>query len=280
MKIVGTLDTKDDGDLLPDVLDSLEGFDAIFAYNDGSQDNTEDVLAHSSKVTDYVNRDDFDPSIVASVPQHRRRHLLQWVKAEFKGEDVWVIRLEGDRFFRNQTPKQMVARAEAKGYAGLAAAMVDFRLCPQEDWREWDSWPDWRYDIRDIQNYARVDDVHPLVAFKLIDNVHYENHKIRPWPRIEGPTDYCGTDFIHKDMCLMEHHGRRGPRYWSWAYGTSGSRAASKRWPKHWDFSTPATAFATIDDGPFRPPNLWPEYKLEEAIAYWNSKNPFDEMGG
>lgn len=275
MKIVGTLDTKDDGDLLPEVLNSLEGFDYIFAYNDGSQDSTENILKSSSKITDYVNRKDFSAEELASVPQHRRHYLLNWMHKIFDGtkEDVWVIRLEGDRFFLNQTPKQMIKRAELYGYQGLSAGMVDYRLPPKLNWDNYDSWPRWLSSIRNIQTYCRIDDVHPLVAFKLTPDVHYDKNKIRPWPRITGPTDYLDNDVIGPNTCLMAHHGRRGPKYWSWAYGTSGSRKRSSRWPAHWDFSTPEKAYATVDDGPFLPPMLWPASELDQAVKYWNSKH-------
>lgn len=257
MKIVGTLDVKDDGDLLKAVLDDCQGLDAILAYNDDSSDTTEAILDRHPKITSYVNRRDYLPSEVASVPQHRRVALLNWAKKEFhtfRTEEIWVVRLEGDRFLMNTSYREFVEQGARSGLMGLAGAMVECRIGPNEDWKKLDSYPYWHKPIQVLQDWGCIDDVHPLVAFRLTDDVHYT--KPRPWPTIKGLTDYTTNDKVWPHHPLFAHHGRRSPTYWSKAFGPNGTRTRSKKWPKEWDFSTPETAYKTVHGGSFRPKDL------------------------
>ena len=259
MKVIGTLDTKDDGDILQDVLDHIEGVDTIFAYNDGSIDNTEDILKNHPLVSKYVNRSDFPEEIHISIPQHRRHHLLQMVMNEYSTyntEEIWIVRLEGDRFLMNSDYKDICAAGLFYELSGVCGVMVDCRLDPSKNWKNFDTWPNWHKSITKIQTWGRIDDVHPVVAFKVEDGVKYSLNKPRPWPVIWGPTDYHSNDLVTTNMPFFAHHGRRGPRYWSWAYGTSGSRKPSEKWPKSWDFSSPETAYQTVHGVPFRPDGL------------------------
>lgn len=282
MKIIGTLDVKDDGDILCDVLDHLPPFDAIFAYNDGSTDNTEDILRGHRCITKYVNREDFPQEIHDQIPQHRRHHLLKMVMDEFKTyntESIWVVRLEGDRYFMNTGPWEMCHKAEFHELSGVAGVMVDCRIGPHDDWSKLDSYPIWHKPLPILQNWGRIDDVHPVVAFKVEDGVQYSIKKPRPWPVVWGPTDYHANDIVTDKMAFFAHHGRRGPRYWSRAYREGGFRTRSVKWPSSWDFASPQRADATVHGLPFRPDNLLnPMTRLRSVASeyeYGLGHNPY-----
>jgi len=247
---------KDDGDLLQFVLDHALVYNAIFAYNDGSRDNTEDILKNHPKISKYVNREDFSIEERQKYPQHRRHHLLQMVMDEYSTyntEDIWIVRMEGDRIPMNHDPQDICNRAAFNGHVAAAGVMVDCRIGPNEEWPKLDSYPNWHKPISIIQNWARVDDVHPIVAFKVEDGIRYSVTKPRPWPVVLGSSSYIEGDLVHKDMPFFAHHGRRGPRYWNHAFGPGGTRRPSRKWPAEWNFNTPDKANETVTGIPFKP---------------------------
>ena len=280
MKIIGTLDVKDEGDLLKDVLDHSVGYDAVFAYNDGSTDNTEDILKTHPRISKYVNRSDFPDSVHQEFPQHRRHHLLQMVKDEFhtyNTEEIWVVRMEGDRYLMSTTVHEICHKGDFYELAGVSGVMVDCRIGPNEDWIKLDTYPNWHKPITIIQDWGRIDDVHPVVAFRLEDGVQYSTKKPRPWPVIWGPTNYNQNDFVTKDMAFFAHHGKRGPRYWHKAFGPNGTRFPSKKWIKEWDFSSPEKAIETVSGIPFRPENL---HRLRSVTSESDLAKGFSPYGG
>lgn len=254
MKIVGTMDTRNDGDLLGQVLadPALKTLDEIYVYNDGSTDNTREILLASDIVTRIFHRDMFSLVELNSVLQHRRHFLLEEVKRSFPNEEVWIVRLEGDRFFLNQNPREIVELAIENGHDYRCGVMIDFRRSMEEGWHGVDTWPNWHAPIQEIQTYARIDDIHKAIAFKVTPELKYE--KKRPWPNGLLKGDFISDVSTNKSMAFLAHHGRRGPKYWNYAY-TSGSRPPSKKSPESWDYSSPERAERTIGF-PFQTPNL------------------------
>jgi hypothetical protein len=267
MKIIGTLDSRNDGDLLQQVLDQPEmrTLDAIYAYDDGSTDNTRDILFKHPSITKYASRFDFSYEELSSVPQHRRHWLLQTVRDTYPNETVWVVRLEGDRFFLNQPPVQTVQAAISAGQDYRCGVMIDFRRSMAEGWGAADTWPSWDKPIQQIQTYARIDDIHRAVVFKVTDELKYDRQ--RPWPSGLQKGDYIDDKTINKQMAFFAHHGRRGPKAWCFSY-TSGSRKRSSKFPASWDFTSPERAETTVGF-PFQTKNLvkWESfYKSYDAL--------------
>jgi hypothetical protein len=272
MKIIGTLDTKDDADILPEVLDQAKGmFDAVYAYDDGSIDNTNEILKNHPVVSKLWHRDDFSEKEHRRYLQHRRGWPLEQVKKDFpyETEDTWVVRLEGDRFFLNQDPKEIVERAIKAEMDSRCGVMLDFRRCRAEGWDGADTWPNWHDSIRNIQRWFSVDDVHAAVAFKVTDYIDYKGlGRPRPWPRGFKPNDLDRQN-LTKDMAFFEHHGRRGPKYYHWTI-ESGSRPLSKKQQKNnpgYDYSTPETIAKTMGQR-YAPYKVWPFTDFNQAIDH------------
>ncbi len=272
MKIIGTLDTKDDGDILSEVLDQAKDmFDAVYAYDDGSIDNTNEILKSHPVVSKLWHREDFGELERKRYLQHRRGWLLEQVKKDFPyvTEDTWVVRLEGDRFFLNQEPAEIVDRALHAELDSRCGVMLDFRRHRAEGWGDADTWPNWHISIRELQRWFDVDDIHSVVAFKVIDYIDYKGMaRPRPWPRGTRPNDFLYKTF-NKDMAFFEHHGRRSPKYYHWTL-ESGSRPLSQKQLKNnpdFDYSTPESIAESMGDR-FTPYKVWPYINFDQAIDH------------
>jgi len=281
MKIIGTLDTKGDGDMISEVLDQSSGlFDAIYVYEDDSPDNTYAILKNHKAVSRLWKASEFSAEEKGRYQQHRRGWPLEQVKKDFPytKEEIWVVRLEGDRFFLNQSPKEIVERALKLGMDSRCGVMLDFRRHRLEGWpEEVDSFPNWKGSIRDIQRWFYIDDIHNCVAFKVCDYIDYKfTNRPRPWPGGCKFSD-CNREVISTDMVFFEHHGRRSPKYFHWSL-TAGNRALSSKVSKRdplWDLSTPSAIFNTMLPR-FQPYRVFPYTSWESvkpSITLFNNKD-------
>lgn len=231
MKIVGMLDTRNDGDFLPEVLNQLRGYglDALYVYDDGSWDNTAEILKDPI-VSKVWNRNQFDQRELDRYVQHRRGFLLEKIKEDFpyQTEDIWVIRIEGDRLFLTQSPSEIVERAQRLGQDSRCGVMLDFRRHRSEGWEEVDTFPNWHMSLTRLMTWFRLDDVHSVVAFKVSDNVTYPvAGKPRPWPKGLQNSDY--SEDVTCDMAYFSHYGKRSPKYHAWSIVSGNRPQSSKR---------------------------------------------------
>lgn len=274
MKIIGTLDTKDDADLLPEVLDQAKGmFDAVYAYDDGSIDNTYEILKNHPVVSKLWHRDEFSEEEHKRYIQHRRGWPLEQVKKDFpyETEDIWVVRVEGDRFFMNQDPKEIVDRAIRANMDSRSGVMMDFRRHRADGWDEMsDTFPNWHCSLRKLQRWFIIEDIHDVIAFKVEDHIDYGiNRYPRPWPRGTRKND-LNKHAITKDMAFFEHHGKRSPNYYYWAT-QSGSRIIGKKAQRQhpdYDYTSPLTIYQTMPKQ-FRPYKLFPYTTFDQSVGHW-----------
>lgn len=229
VKTVGLMCVKDEADLLPQVYPHVRGLvDHVYAYDDGSQDGTWDLIKHS----DYAIRR-VDDKARPEMDRPQYHHLLERIKKDFKNQETWVFITMGDRFFLNKKPAQIVA--EAGNFQSVGGIQLDFLRHRLDPWTEQnDTWPDMS-NIRHTCRWMKYDE-RCVVAFKLRQDLTYVDSKY-PWPRglastpsqyasPEGPT---GRDIITKDMPFWEHQGRRSPKSVMWRFN-SGSRKMSKKY--------------------------------------------------
>jgi len=204
---------KDEADILPQVYPHIESLvDHIYAYDDGSLDNTWNYIKNS----DYAIRIEDDKN---RLDHHRGNyhHLLERIKTDFRNEKVWCFLTMGDRFFLNKEPRQIVD--EAIGYEAVEGVQLDFLRHKDDPWTEEnDPFPDYS-NIRKICKWARVDE-RCIVAFKLNPLLSYKDSQY-PWPRGIGRTQYGRKhNYINytEDMPYLEHQGRRSPKGFMWRY--------------------------------------------------------------
>lgn len=303
MKIIGTLDSRDDGDLLPYVLKQATGmFDAIYAYDDGSVDNTFKVLSEHPAISKVFKKDQFSPEERGEFLQHRRGFLLDQIKKDFpfEKEEIWIVRLEGDRFFLNQSPKEIVERAKKRGDDHSCMVQLEFNRHRLEGWDQ-DDFPNWKSDIREIQRWFKFEEVQPCVAFRVMDYVDYRHlNNPRPWPGgLKKGNWGRGKDQtmkVSKEMCILEHHGRRSPKYMHWAFQTK-SRGLSRKFDPLIDCSSPEKVLETWPsryaqyklypfvnlsslDKCIEIRNEWPEASKQMLRYYfWGAESLYKEMG-
>ncbi len=243
MKVVGIMCVKDEADLLPEVLEHLDGeLDALYAYDDGSIDRTLSILLESSTVTyAFAKVADRERLPIARPHYH---HLLQQIKRDYADcdEPVWIVITMGDRFFLNKMPRQIAEEAEAGGYTTVNGVQLDFLRHRADPWTEEnDTFPNYPKSLRNICKWIKHDE-DCVVAYKLSPERSYLEAKY-PWPR-GGHTkvQYAPGDMDNKlsiEIPFLEHQGRRSPNAFKWRI-ESGSRKLSAK------INLPGTSFEEI----------------------------------
>jgi hypothetical protein len=239
---------KDEADLLPQVYPHIRrNVDYIYAYDDGSQDDTWEYI----KESDYAIRK-VDDKNRPKIYRPNYHHLLEKIKEDFKGEDIWAIIAMGDRFFLNMPPRAIVRNA--REYEAVNGVQLDFLRHRFDPWTESnDPWPDMS-QIRQLCSWCRVDE-QCIVAFKVTPETSYEKSKY-PWPRGIKSVQYNYKAMNNKlcvEMPFLEHQGRRSPKAAIWRM-KSGSRPTSKKYAH--------LKFDSFDDVMETQKKFYEQYKL------------------
>jgi len=238
--VVGIMCVRDEADLLPMVLPHVRGLvDYLYVYEDGSQDGTWDLVKNEYYA---IRKQDDKHRLVSSRGNYH--HLLEKIREDFKGEDVWIVITMGDRFYLNKTPREIVANAVAKGFETVEGVQLDFLRHRMDPWTEEnDTYPDYS-NIRETARWFKHDE-RCVVAYKLTPALSYKTAKY-PWPRGLNNVQHLFRDMggeISTDMPYLEHQGRRSPKACMIRY-TNGSRGASKKYD--YDFSSYARVVETV----------------------------------
>lgn len=271
-KVIGLMCVRDEADLLVEVYPHIKGLvDEIYAYDDGSQDGTWDII----KDSDYAMRKVDDNNRQG---EHRPNynHLLEKIKEnhDLDKEDVWVVLTMGDRFFLNKTPRQIVEEAKAEGFPCVEGIQLDFLRHRLDPWTpENDTWPDYGESLRKICRWVRVDEF-CIVAYKVTNECSYLNSKY-PWAKPIGMPQYRREDMEDKislDMPFLEHQGRRSPHA-AMKRLESGARWLGQKY-KNYDYSTFATT-VRCNRRMYEAYRLYPWMGLESLVPiinWWNHK--------
>jgi hypothetical protein len=223
---------RDEADLLPEVLEHLDGeLDALYAYDDGSIDTTLQILDESKVVTDITTRASDVGRLSIARPHYHA--LLEKIKRDYLGcdEPVWVFITMGDRFFLNKKPRQIAEEAEAGGYTTVTGIQLDFLRHRAAPWTEEnDTFPDYAESLRKICKWFKFDE-ECIVAYRLSADRSYIDAKY-PWPRGGHTKVQYSQEELHNKLSLempfLEHQGRRSPNAFKWRT-ESGSRKLSSK---------------------------------------------------
>ncbi len=262
---------RDEADLLPEVLEHLDGkLDALYAYEDGSQDKTWDILMGSSVVTNVIQRATDSQRQPIMRPNYHR--LLEEIRNDYdyENEDVWVVITMGDRFYLNKTPREIVEGAGE--YEAVEGVQLDFLRHRMDPWTEDnDEWPYYTESLRHQCRWFRVDE-RCIVAYKVTPELSYRVAKY-PWPRGIASVQnaaYSMEDKLSLDIPYLEHQGRRSPRAAQWRY-SSGSRPISQKY-QHWDLGTFESTSQALKQH-YQNYRLFPWVgieSLETLVEWWN----------
>jgi len=205
MKMIGILRVKDEADLLPSVLANVsDGVDEIYAYDDGSTDDTLAILKKHPKVT-FIQEQipDFKDEV------YKTKFLEDKIKElhpEYQTEEVWTTLLAGDLYWINTSPKEAAIRAHKEGHDLQTGVAINFSLNPALEWAPRDTWPEWKADyLREISCWCAIIEELPVI-WKV---ANYTSWKRLPWPR-----DFKSRKVgIVKDTIWLEHPGKRSPKH-------------------------------------------------------------------
>jgi hypothetical protein len=223
MKVYGVLRVKDEADLLQEVLCTVEPhLDGIYAYDDGSSDDTEEILRNNNLAKVLTKRETNCPNGDWSI-----RLLYEEIKKDvnYKKEEVWVVLLAGDYFFLNMNPREACKHASQNGWDSKNAMAINFLRHPREGWDDVDTWPDWEISLRRLCRWVYFAEFLPI-AWRVVDYVKWGR---LPWPKALRNRDPSSVDEFDRNVVFLEHQGKRSPRYHQWKY-LSGSRAIPKKY--------------------------------------------------
>jgi hypothetical protein len=231
MKVIGIMCVRDEADLLPEVLEHLDGeLDALYAYDDGSIDDTQKILRSHPTVDYLMTREADTERLPISRPHYH--HLLEQIKKDYAdcAEPVWIVITMGDRFFLNKMPRQIAFSAEAGGFTTVHGVQLDFLRHQLDPWTEEnDRFPRYLESLRKTCKWFKWDE-NCVIAYKLSTDRSYLEAKY-PWPRGGHTKEQYKVGKEGKltiDMPFVEHQGRRSPNALKWRI-ESGSRKLSSK---------------------------------------------------
>lgn len=228
MKVVGIMCVRDEGDILPEVLASLEGkLDALYAYDDGSIDNTFEVLSQSPVITFLTSRSK-DP-FRESISRGNYHCLFEKIKKDFN-EEVWIVNTMGDRFFLNKQPKEIVEETKKSGFEAVYGIQLDFLRHRLQGWTsDVDTFPNYPESLRSLCRWFCLDE-RAIIAYKVKPEQSFSLSPY-PWPKGLGPPrfrDESKSNLLSLEMPFLEHQGRRSPNAMLWRLKNK-SRGISKK---------------------------------------------------
>jgi glycosyltransferase involved in cell wall biosynthesis len=245
-KIVGILWNKNEGDILEEViLKALPQLDALFCADDGSSDNSWDIMCRLAKShKDKIEHIQREPS---SDDPAQRQALLDKVRERYKPENTWVQVIESDLIIVDTDIRQAL-----KKYAHQDAMMNWFMFNGiRDNWGDEDHYPNWKKPITEVLNRAHYFE-QGAWTYRPLKDLKFNKDLWRPWP--QGFTKHIDTSkdmreefykiVADEDLPIMGHFGYRGPAH---IYKKFSSKGITRH-PKYtdWDMSSPEAVARTL----------------------------------
>ena len=233
---------KNEGDILEEViLDALRHVDSLFIADDGSGDNSWDIIrsmanAHPDKIEHIQQNPDANDKA-------QRNSLLNHIRSRYKAEDTWVQVIESDIFILDTDIRQAIKERSADDVLVTWTALNGVRK--PGTWSGMDTYPIWNQPIRDILNRCHY-----------MEEMHYTWRPLpglsfggpwRPWPGGMGQyqTKKIEQKFTPENTPLLFHAGYRGPThfYLKWQKTTMGTHHSKY---KSWDLRSVESVERTV----------------------------------
>lgn len=230
---------KNEGDIIHETIaDALRHVDTLMIADDGSTDNTWEIIQHAQKFwPDRIEHIQRQPT---QQDPGQREALLTEVRRRYKPEDTWVQIVEADIFILD-TDLSALCKNETK--IGISWQTLNAVRAPGT-WRDVDTFPNWKEPIRKIMPLAHRMEV-MLYTFRPLPALHYDRGRWRPWP--QGFQRYVSqplkTYAKREDSPLLLHVGFRGPTHFHLKYRSMGKR--HRRYPT-WNLTSPEAVERTV----------------------------------
>jgi glycosyltransferase involved in cell wall biosynthesis len=235
---------KEEADILPQVIEAaLPHVDSLFIADDGSTDNSWDIIQAYKRAKDKIEHIQQEPS-----PKDRsqRNALLAEMRRQGYGQNDWVQVIESDIMILDTSPKLAIKDHAVQDMAVSWQTLNATNT--KEAWPSTDTWPHWGKPLNEIMPYwHRLE--HMLYTFRLLPELRYTD-MWRPWP--SGFAKYSDgsevkVDRRTDDAPLLAHFGYRGPTHFYNKFKNHSSNVGGfhKKY-KSWDLRSVESVLDTV----------------------------------
>jgi glycosyltransferase involved in cell wall biosynthesis len=221
MNIVGMFWNRNEADILEETLtDALRHVDTIFIADDGSTDNSWDIIKsiaiNNPNKVEHIQREPNknDPA--------QRNALLNKIRERYRAEDTWVQVIESDIFILDTSVRKAIIERSSDDVVVTWTALNGVR--DPGTWGINDTYPVWNHSIREVLPKCHyMEDMH--YTWRPFPNLRFQG-VWRPWPQGMGEyqTSRKGLKYTPHNTPLLFHVGYRGPThfYQKWQKTTMG----------------------------------------------------------
>ena len=260
--IVGMMFSHNEGDILEETMSSaLNQVDSLFFADDGSTDNSWDVIEPYKSLCEVAVKRDRTPK-----DKGQRQFLLDEIRKRYKPEDTWVQIIESDIFILDTDIKEAIKKHAVHDLAMSWMCLNAAR--PKGGWTgEIDSYPNWEIPMRTLMPGMHWMEF-MLYTFRPLPGLIYDSQNAwRPWP--SGFGQYAdgkqvkGAYGRKPDAPLLLHVGYRGPRHFCQKY--------KGRWPgdKHPKYGWDVSSVDKVRETCFFFNGTWNKRLMEASRAGW-----------
>jgi glycosyltransferase involved in cell wall biosynthesis len=235
--IVGMMWNKNEGDILEEIiLSALDHVDSLVIADDGSTDNSWDIIQIMSVQHPEIEHIQQNPN---KADPAQRQQLLNLIRERYKPEDTWVQVIESDIMILEPDIREALERRSNGVF--MDWKLLNGVLDPARDWKEWDMYPNWDRPIQEILTHQHKLEV-MTYTYRPFKELVYRADPWRPWPSGFGCVPRSNKKRVG-DAPLLAHYGYRGPTHMQQKYLPSGR--FHKKY-KDWDFKSIDSTLSTV----------------------------------